>query len=75
MIYIVVRRTTDWADEAASHAHIPDGFQPVVELWDTTFRMPYHLAAQSAALRLRQDRVRAQVPLDRLRRMAVELGR
>jgi hypothetical protein len=43
MIYIAVRRTTDWEDEAAFRGQIPAGFGPVVELWNATFEMPYHL--------------------------------
>jgi hypothetical protein len=33
---------------------------------EATFGVPYHLAVYSAALRVRQDRARAHVPLDRL---------
>jgi len=43
MIYIVVRKTTDWGDEATFRAQIPEGFEPVVETWNATFDMPYHL--------------------------------
>jgi hypothetical protein len=43
MIYIVVRRTTDWGDEATFRAQIPAGFEEVVETWNATFNMPYHL--------------------------------
>ncbi|MFI5394687.1 MAG: hypothetical protein ACHQ9S_04065 [Candidatus Binatia bacterium] len=43
MIYIVVRKTTDWGNEATFRAQIPAGLEPVVELWNTTFEMPYHL--------------------------------
>jgi hypothetical protein len=42
MIYVVVRRTTDWENEAAFRAQIPEGFRPAVELWNATFTMPYH---------------------------------
>jgi hypothetical protein len=43
MIYIVVRQTTDWDDEATFRAQIPADIQPAVELWNATFNMPYHL--------------------------------
>jgi hypothetical protein len=43
MIYIVVRRTTDWDNEATFRAQIPEGFEKVVEVWNATFTMPYHL--------------------------------
>jgi hypothetical protein len=43
MIYVVVRRTTDWDDETTFRAQIPAGFAPAVELWDATFAMPYRL--------------------------------
>ena len=43
MIYIVVRKTTDWDNEATFRAQISEGFEPVVEVWNATFTMPYHL--------------------------------
>ncbi len=43
MIYIVVRQTTDWADEATFRAQIPDRVRPAIELWNATFSMPYHV--------------------------------
>ena len=43
MIYIVVRKTTDWDNEATFRAQISEGFGPVVEVWNATFTMPYHL--------------------------------
>jgi hypothetical protein len=42
MIYIVIRKTLDWADEAAFRAQIPDNMRAGVELWNSTFNMPYH---------------------------------
>lgn len=42
MIYIVVRRTLDWADEAAFRAQIPDEMRAGIETWNATFEMPYH---------------------------------
>lgn len=41
-MYIVVRRTTDWTSEAVVRAQLPDGFAPLVELWNDTFDMPFH---------------------------------
>lgn len=43
MIYLVVRKTTEWRDEAAVRAQFPEGFAPLVDLWDATFSLPYHL--------------------------------
>jgi hypothetical protein len=43
MIFIVVRRTADWQDEAAVRAQLPEGFGEIVDLWNATFDMPYHL--------------------------------
>jgi hypothetical protein len=41
-LYVVVRRTTDWTNEATVRAQLDDGFAPLVELWNDTFDMPYH---------------------------------
>jgi hypothetical protein len=43
MICIVVRQTTDWEDEAGVRAQLPPGFTPLVDLWNATFDLPYHL--------------------------------
>jgi len=43
MIYVVVRRTTDWENETTFRAQIPEWLVPVVDLWNETFQMPYHL--------------------------------
>jgi hypothetical protein len=43
MIYIVMRKTTDWGNEAAFRTQIPAGFEPAVDIWNATFEMPYHL--------------------------------
>ena len=43
MIYVVVRQTTDWENEAVVQAQLPDGFRPAVALWNATFEMPYHI--------------------------------
>ncbi len=42
MIYIVVRKTTDWSNEATVRAQLPPAIVPAVALWNATFRMPYH---------------------------------
>jgi len=46
LLYIVVRMTTDWTNEATVRAQLPDGFAPLVDLWDDTFDMPYHCFRQ-----------------------------
>ena len=46
LLYIVVRRTTDWTNEATVRAQLPDGFAPLVDLWNGTFEMPYHCFRQ-----------------------------
>jgi hypothetical protein len=43
MIFIVIRQTTDWGDERAVRAQLPDGIRPAVELWDATFDVPFHV--------------------------------
>lgn len=40
-IFIWIRRTTDWADEAAFRAQLDPRFRGRVDLWDATFGMPY----------------------------------
>jgi hypothetical protein len=40
-LYIVVRRTTDWTDEAGAWAQLPYGFALLVDLWNDTFEMSY----------------------------------
>jgi hypothetical protein len=42
-IYIWVRATVEWSDEAAFHAQLDPGFKPRVELWNQTFSLPFHL--------------------------------
>ena len=42
MVYIVVRRTVDWGDEAAVNAQLPPNVAPYVQLWNDTFALPYH---------------------------------
>jgi len=42
MIYIVIRKTLDWANEALFRAQLPDEMRAGIETWNTTFDMPYH---------------------------------
>ena len=42
-IYLLIRKTTAWQDESAFHAQLSPAFAPKVEVWNRTFRMPYHL--------------------------------
>lgn len=67
MICIVVRRTTDWGNEATFRAQLPEAFQPVVELWDDMVRMPYHLFRRelSRIARLNWSRIQGAVCLPR----------
>jgi len=43
VIYIWVRSTLDWQDEAAFKAQLPAHLEEPVALWNRTFRLPYHL--------------------------------
>jgi len=43
LLYIVVRRTTDWRNEAGVRAQLPDRFVGAFDLWNATFDMPYHV--------------------------------
>jgi hypothetical protein len=43
MIYLWVRRTLDWEDEAAFWAQIHERDRPGVEAWNATLNMPFHL--------------------------------
>ena len=43
MIYIWVRTSVDWDDEAAVLAQCPPYFRPKLELWNATFAMPFHV--------------------------------
>jgi hypothetical protein len=49
MIYIVVRKTTEWGNEAVVHAQLPEGLRYSVGLWNSTFTLPYHLFRQELA--------------------------
>jgi len=43
MINVVVRRTTDWGNEAVFRAQLPENMRAGVAVWNATFDMPYHL--------------------------------
>ena len=43
MIFIWIRATVDWADEAAFVAQMPAELPAKVALWNETFTLPYHL--------------------------------
>jgi hypothetical protein len=43
VIYIWVRSSVDWGDEAAVLAQCPPYFRPKLELWNATFAMPFHV--------------------------------
>ncbi|MGD0000449.1 MAG: hypothetical protein ABSE21_10150 [Bryobacteraceae bacterium] len=42
-IHICVRKTVEWTDGAAFRAQLGAVFAPIVDLWDSTFNIPYHL--------------------------------
>jgi hypothetical protein len=42
MIYICVRATLDWRDEAAVARDLKPEFRPKLETWNETFTIPYH---------------------------------
>jgi len=41
-IFLCVRRTIDWKDEAAVDAELQPDFREKLELWNATFTIPYH---------------------------------
>jgi hypothetical protein len=43
VIYICVRKTTDWEDEQVFLGQLRDGFRAKVDVWNATFTMPFHL--------------------------------
>lgn len=46
MIYIWIRLTLDWTDEAAFRSQLHADIIDQVELWNRTFKVPYHLFRQ-----------------------------
>ena len=43
MIYICVRKTTEWMNEEVFLGQLEDAFRSKVEVWNTVFSMPYHI--------------------------------
>ena len=43
MLYLCLRQTLDWSDEAAFWDQLPVGFAPTVRVWNDTFTIPYHI--------------------------------
>jgi hypothetical protein len=43
VIYICIRQTTDWTNEAGFWSQLPPEFRPTIELWNECFNIPYHL--------------------------------
>lgn len=43
MIYICLRRTTEWMNEEVFLGQLEDAFRSKVEVWNTVFSMPYHI--------------------------------
>jgi len=42
-VYVCIRRTLEWADEAEVRARLVPAFRPKMEVWNATFDVPYHL--------------------------------
>lgn len=42
-VYICIRATVNWSDEAAFRAQLRPEWVSTVELWNATFNIPYHL--------------------------------
>lgn len=42
VLYVCVRRTLEWGDEAAVTAGLRPEFRPKVATWNATFTLPYH---------------------------------
>ena len=43
MVYICIRKTTNWASAADFWAQLPPQFKPSIDTWNQTFNIPYHL--------------------------------
>ena len=46
MIYICIRQTTNWANEAEFWSQLPCEFKPTIHVWNQSFNIPYHLFRQ-----------------------------
>jgi hypothetical protein len=42
-VYVCIRRTLEWEDEAQVRALLIPSFRPKMEVWNGTFDVPYHL--------------------------------
>jgi len=58
MIYIVIRQTTDWANQAGVQAQLPEGLKAAVSLWNATFTLPYHAFRRELARIAQASRAR-----------------
>lgn len=43
MIYICIRQTANWANEAEFWSQLTSEFKPTIEVWNRSFNIPYHL--------------------------------
>jgi hypothetical protein len=43
VIYVCIRKTVDWANEAEFWSQLPGEFKPTIEVWNQAFNIPYHL--------------------------------
>jgi len=46
VIYICIRQTTNWANEAEFWSQLPTEFKPTIQVWNQSFNIPYHLFRQ-----------------------------
>jgi len=46
VIYLCVRQTLNWADEAEFWSQLPIQFKPTIQVWNRSFNIPYHLFRQ-----------------------------
>jgi hypothetical protein len=74
-VYICIRRTLDWHDEAATAARLRPDFRPKVEVWNATLDPPYHLfrhrLKQIAQANLARVENAVRAPLEEIPRGAV----
>ena len=70
MIYICVRHSFDWRNEALVDAHLMEEMRPKVQAWDATFDLPYfefrHRLKQIAQLNLARVENAACAPLEKI---------
>jgi hypothetical protein len=46
VIYICIRQTLNWKNEAEFWSQLPDEFKPTIQVWNQSFNIPYHLFRQ-----------------------------